>query len=66
MSIYSPVQSNPNVYCPFCGGSFELVLDGAEQVQQIELDCENCCRPLHVRMEWEGDEILSLDVSPGW
>jgi hypothetical protein len=58
------MHENPAVQCPFCGHIFEVLL--VEAAGELELDCENCCRPLQLRLTWAGDEILSLDVSAGW
>lgn len=59
------MQADGMVICPFCGQSFELVIDTAVASQQFVTDCEVCCRPFEVRVECEAGEILSLDVLSG-
>ena len=52
-----------SISCPFCGQSFELVIDTSVPSQRFTTDCEVCCRPFEVTVESEPGEILSLDVS---
>ena len=56
------MQLSETVQCPFCGQSFELVIDTSVPTQQFTTDCEICCRPFEVVAECEPGEILSLDV----
>jgi hypothetical protein len=54
---------NPEpVSCPFCGQTFELMIDTSVRSQRFITDCEICCRPFEVVAECESGEILSLDV----
>jgi hypothetical protein len=57
------VQVAENIQCPFCGQSFELVIDTSISSQRFTTDCEVCCRPFEVTAECEPGEILSLDVA---
>jgi transposase-like protein len=59
------VEAIENITCPYCGQSFELVLDTSSAVQRFTTDCEVCCRPFEVIAECEPGEVLSLDVRPG-
>ncbi|HVU09065.1 MAG TPA: CPXCG motif-containing cysteine-rich protein [Verrucomicrobiae bacterium] len=52
-----------DVQCPFCGQSFEIVVDTSVTNQRFTTDCEVCCRPFEVVAECETGEILSLAVS---
>ena len=56
------VQASENIQCPFCGQTFELVIDTSVPSQRFTTDCEVCCRPFEVVVECEAGEILSLDV----
>ena len=56
------MQISETVQCPFCGQSFELVIDTSVSTQRFTTDCEICCRPFEVVAECEPGEILSLDV----
>jgi hypothetical protein len=51
-----------SVCCPFCGQSFELLVDSAIPQQSFVTDCEICCRPFEVVVECEPGEILSLEI----
>jgi len=51
------------IQCPFCGQSFELIIDTSLGSQQFTTDCEICCRPFEVHAECEPGEVISLDIS---
>ena len=56
------MQVNESIQCPYCGQSFELVIDTSVESQRFTSDCEICCRPFEVVAECEPGEVLSLDV----
>ena len=56
------MQVSESIQCPFCGQSFELVIDTSVASQRFTTDCEICCRPFEVQAECEAGEILSLAV----
>jgi transposase-like protein len=53
------------VQCPYCGQSFELLIDTGVSNQRFTTDCEVCCRPFEVSVKCEAGEILSLGVQAG-
>lgn len=59
------VEESESIVCPFCGQSFEVVVDTSVAFQRFTTDCEVCCRPLEVVAESAPGEILSLDVQAG-
>ncbi len=59
------VQVSASINCPFCGQTFELVIDTSIASQRFTTDCEVCCRPVEILVEAEPGEILSLDVQSG-
>jgi transcription elongation factor Elf1 len=59
------MQESELIQCPFCGQSFEVLIDTSQSSQTFTTDCEVCCRPMEVVVECEPGEILSLDVRPG-
>jgi len=59
------VQISASINCPFCGQTFELVIDTSIASQRFTTDCEVCCRPVEIFVEAEPGEILSLDVQSG-
>ncbi len=60
---FQTMQISENIQCPFCGQSFELIIDTSIETQQFTTDCEVCCRPFEVFAECEPGEVLSLSVS---
>jgi transposase-like protein len=56
VEIPEPIQ------CPFCGQTFELVIDTSASFQRFTTDCEICCRPFQVVAECEPGEVLGLEV----
>ncbi|MEO6033772.1 MAG: CPXCG motif-containing cysteine-rich protein [Verrucomicrobiota bacterium] len=57
------MQVSETIQCPFCGQSFDLVIDTSVESQQFTTDCEVCCRPFEAFAECEPGEILSLTVN---
>jgi hypothetical protein len=58
----SGMQNTETIQCPFCGQSFELVIDTSVASQRFTTDCEVCCRPFEVSVECESGEVISVDV----
>jgi hypothetical protein len=56
------MEASETIQCPYCGQSFELVIDTSSARQQFTTDCEVCCRPFVVSVECEPGEVLSLEV----
>lgn len=52
-----------DIQCPFCGQTFEVVVDTSLARQRFTTDCEVCCRPFEVRAECRLGEILNLETS---
>ena len=59
------MQVSENVSCPFCGQTFELMIDTTVSTQRFTTDCEVCCRPFEVVADCEPGEVISLDVLGG-
>jgi hypothetical protein len=56
------MQVSESIQCPFCGQSFELVIDTSVASQRFTTDCEICCRPFEVLAECEPGEVLSVEA----
>ncbi len=56
------MEVSETVQCPYCGQSFELMVDTSARTQHFITDCEVCCRPFEVFAECEPGEVLSLEV----
>lgn len=56
------MEVSETIQCPYCGQSFETMIDTSIAFQRFTTDCEVCCRPFEIIAECEPGEILSLDV----
>jgi hypothetical protein len=56
------MTAEESVTCPFCGQSFELIIDTSIAHQSFVTDCEVCCRPFEIVAECEPGEVLSVEV----
>jgi transcription elongation factor Elf1 len=59
------MQVSETVRCPFCGQSFDLIVDTSIASQRFTTDCEVCCRPFELVVDCEPGEVLSLEVLSG-
>ena len=52
------------VECPYCGAECVLPVDTADGESELVSDCENCCRPFHLRIRMDQGEISdwSIDI----
>jgi transcription elongation factor Elf1 len=46
--------------CPYCWQQISFVLDLSAGEQSYIEDCEVCCRPIAVRFESDGDEVIGF------
>ncbi|HXG47220.1 MAG TPA: CPXCG motif-containing cysteine-rich protein [Methylomirabilota bacterium] len=56
------MQCTETIQCPYCGQSFDLVLDTSAATQRFTTDCEVCCRPFEVSAECEPGEVLAIEI----
>lgn len=53
--------------CPTCGELTAVWIDGADDGEtEIAVDCQVCCRPLHVVVRLEAGEIVDVETGAGW
>ena len=53
------------VYCPYCNESVEISLDpGSGSSQQYVEDCEVCCQPWSVSVQYRRDGGADVTISP--
>ena len=45
------------MYCPYCGESIEILVDGSIAQQNYIEDCPVCCRPMELSITLDGDEV---------
>lgn len=58
----SDLLSEQPVDCPFCGEWISIVVDLSAGSQDYVEDCQVCCQPMQVRIEVDGDELLSISA----
>ena len=53
------------VYCPYCNESVEITLDpGGGSTQEYVEDCEVCCQPWTVAVQYREDGTAEVRVEP--
>jgi len=52
------------IQCPYCGESYETVVDLSAGSQRYVEDCAVCCKPIEVALR-VGDDGELLDVTTG-
>jgi transcription elongation factor Elf1 len=53
---------NAEFECPYCGHSNFSPVDDVSGTQEWTTDCENCCRPISLKVRVRHGEIEELDV----
>lgn len=56
------MQTSESIQCPFCGQTFEILVDTTVASQRFVTDCEICCRPMEVLVDCEDGEVVGLSV----
>jgi hypothetical protein len=51
------------VECPFCGESFNAVIDCTEGQQSYVEDCYVCCRPIVFHVSCQEGELISVSTT---
>jgi len=52
-----------DIQCPYCGQTFEVVVDASLGNQRFTTDCEVCCRPFEVVAECADGEVVSMQTA---
>jgi len=48
--------------CPYCWEEISMLLDTSQHSQQYIEDCEVCCNPMELQMDFEEGELTSFSV----
>ena len=48
--------------CPYCGEEISVLLDPSQQEQNYVEDCEVCCNPMEISVEFEVDQMQAFSV----
>lgn len=57
------MTTETEVYCPFCGEAFSIVVDCSEDHQVYTEDCFVCCRPIQFQIECSDGELVSAHAA---
>jgi hypothetical protein len=58
-------ETGAAIYCPYCNESVEITLDpGGGSTQEYVEDCEVCCQPWTVRVQYREDGTAEVLVEP--
>ncbi len=58
-------ETAATVYCPYCNESVEITLDpGGGSTQEYVEDCEVCCQPWTVNVQYGEDGAVEVRVEP--
>ena len=50
--------------CPYCGADMSVRLDvSGGRKQSFVHDCENCCSPIQIDVEFKGETIINFSAS---
>ena len=56
-------MTHVDIDCPFCGEPFSFAADAADgSRQRLVVDCEICCRPIVVSLDWGEDGFLAVQT----
>jgi hypothetical protein len=58
-------ETEATVYCPYCNESVEIAIDpGGGPAQEYVEDCEVCCQPWSVSVQYREDGSAQVSVEP--
>ena len=48
--------------CPYCWVEISMLLDSSISSQSYIEDCEVCCNPIEVWIQYENNELINFEV----
>lgn len=58
------LEHTQNFHCPYCNGGNSIAVTPVEgSRQRFPRDCEVCCRPLVIRVEFDGENLMSFEAA---
>lgn len=61
----SDLSDSHEFECPYCMAANSTDLDpSAGRSQTFVTDCETCCQPIVVEIEFDDDEVASFEAKP--
>ena len=49
--------------CPYCWENISMLLDDSVVFQKYIEDCEVCCNPIEITVEYSGGELSSFEAN---
>lgn len=49
-------------HCPYCWDEISILLDTSVKKQTYIEDCEVCCNPLEIRVQFENLELININI----
>jgi len=57
------LEESQEFTCPYCAAENSIFLDVSGGRKQVFVqDCEICCQPIQILVQWEGEELVSFTV----
>ena len=47
-----------SICCPYCGETIDVLVDTSDPSTEYIEDCQVCCRPITLRVRFEGAEVV--------
>ncbi|MEE9320136.1 MAG: CPXCG motif-containing cysteine-rich protein [Granulosicoccus sp.] len=54
--------STERIHCPYCGESFDIIIDCSVESQSYIEDCQICCRPISISVSTSPDQEPVVSV----
>ena len=51
-----------SIYCPYCGENISVLVDCSEEQQEYIEDCQVCCRPININVQYDANGELDVQV----
>ena len=49
--------------CPYCWDEISMLLDSSVNKQTYVEDCEVCCNPIEIKVQFENCELLNITIN---
>jgi len=50
--------------CPYCWKEISMLLDASVASQTYIEDCEVCCNPIEISVQFENSELIQITTNP--
>jgi transcription elongation factor Elf1 len=59
------IEETYSFNCPHCGEELTVQLDlSGGRKQSFVQDCEVCCKPIQIEVQFEGEEVVNFFAGP--